>query len=104
MSNEIGAGTMQPTNKVRFRFRLRAFEDATYIPKREERSQKDAGVIPGTSSIDELGPKVKDTTPASPVWSLKLEKEPSKFKQWLAKILFGGKFAKNGEFFKNYYM
>jgi len=63
-------GMMNPHHKMRIRFRIRAFEDATYIPKSKDEVVKHVVPVP-----DEM------------TWITRMTTEPSRFKKWIIRML-----------------
>jgi hypothetical protein len=82
-------GQMNPKMKVRFRFRVKALEDATYIPKKKE----DEKPKPKLVKIEELVEKEQEKS----WWQLNLPTEPSKFKKWIARVFLGASFYQDKE-------
>lgn len=95
-------GQMKPKLNIRFRFRVKALEDATYIPtlRSDVPNMGKIDDIPDIAPVDEV-----PDLPAS-TWVVRFDKEPSRFKKWIARVILGASVVKmnSSTFYKDYWM
>lgn len=91
---------MKPKMNVRFRFRVKALEDATYMPKLRSDVPEKLDGKPEIEPVDD-NPDLPPTT-----WVVRFDKEPSRFKKWIARVILGSSVVKmkSSVFYKDYWM